>query len=153
MSSVSRSIDISAPPSRVWALISDLPRMGAYSPENTGGRWVRGGGPIFGAAFRGTNRRGLRHWITWAYVTDAEPGRSFSFRVGAGPLTVTIWSYAIEPIENGCRVTETWQDRRGAAVARLGDLLSGEHDRAGFTVRSIDQTLSRIKSDAEGVAS
>jgi Polyketide cyclase / dehydrase and lipid transport len=44
--------EVSARPSRVWALVSDLPRMGEYSPESTGDRWVRGGRPSAGAVLR-----------------------------------------------------------------------------------------------------
>lgn len=151
MPQVARSVDVDAPAELVWALVSDLPRMGDYSPENTGGRWVRGGGPVTGAVFRGTNRREYaRRWVTWAYVTQADPGRVFEFRVGAGPVTTAVWSFRIEPTERGCRLTETWQDRRSPLVAKLGDFLSGEPDRAGYTVRSIDQTLAALKAAAEG---
>ena len=34
--------DIAAPAATVWALVSDLPRMGEWSPENCGGQWVKG---------------------------------------------------------------------------------------------------------------
>ena len=34
--------DIAAPAEKVWALVSDLPRMGEWSPENAGGKWVKG---------------------------------------------------------------------------------------------------------------
>lgn len=149
MSAVSRSLEISAPADLVWSLVTDLPRMGEYSPENTGGKWVRGKGPEVGAVFRGINRRGRRRWTTWAYVTAAEPPTIFSFRVGAGPLTTTIWSYLIEPTDSGCLVTESWEDRRGPLIARLGDLLSAEPDRASYTGMSIEQTLARLKARAE----
>ena len=39
---LSRSIDVDAPPARVWDLVSDLPGMGRLSPENAGGSWLGG---------------------------------------------------------------------------------------------------------------
>ena len=33
---------IAAAPERVYELVSDLPRMGEWSPENTGGTWIKG---------------------------------------------------------------------------------------------------------------
>ena len=38
--SVSVTREISATPEVLWAMIADLPRMGGWSPENTGGRWA-----------------------------------------------------------------------------------------------------------------
>jgi uncharacterized protein YndB with AHSA1/START domain len=38
---VSVSRDVSATPEEVWKLITDLPRMGEWSPENKGGECQR----------------------------------------------------------------------------------------------------------------
>ena len=149
VTTVSSSIDISAPPARVWALVSDLPGMGRFSPENTGGRWSRGGGPAVGAVFRGTNGRGARRWSTRAVVTRSEPGAAFAFEVDVARLPVAQWSYALTPTEGGCRLTETWEDRRGALVSRLGQLTTGVQDRTAFTAKSIEQTLAAVKHAAE----
>ena len=46
------TLDVAAAPGVVWALVSDLPRMGRFSPENLGGRWLRGAtGPAVGVEF------------------------------------------------------------------------------------------------------
>ena len=37
------SIEINASPEAVYDLVSDLPRMGEWSPENVGGEWQGGG--------------------------------------------------------------------------------------------------------------
>ena len=58
---VSVTRDIAASPAKVWEMLSDLPRMGEWSPENTGGKWVRGAtGPAVGARFVGSNRNGKK---------------------------------------------------------------------------------------------
>lgn len=147
---LSRSAVVAAAPHRVWELVSDLPAMGEYSLENTGGAWVGGAtGPAVGAVFQGRNGSGLRRWSTRSTVTRCEPGRSFAFRVAAVGLPVAEWAYDVEPVDGGCRLTETWTDRRGGLITRIGRLVSGVSDREAFTVRSIEQTLERVKTRAE----
>jgi hypothetical protein len=80
---VSVTEDISASPGVVNELISDLPRMGEWSPESTGGRWLGGNGPGVGARFLGRSRSGRRRWSTLVTVMVADPGRRFAFRVTA----------------------------------------------------------------------
>jgi uncharacterized protein YndB with AHSA1/START domain len=147
---VKRSTDIAAPPERVWALVSDLPGMGRLSPENAGGRW-RGGatGPAVGARFRGTNRRGWRRWSTQVRVTACEPGRRFAFEVSSLGLAVSRWTYDIAPAAGGCRLTETWEDRRGRVIDVLGRLVTGVQDRSAFTAESIERTLAAVREAAE----
>ena len=147
---VSRSADVAAAPEEVLAVVSDLPGMGRLSPENTGGRWTGGAtGPRVGATFRGTNRRGARRWSTAAVVTAYEPGRAFAFDVAALGLPVARWSYEVAAVPGGSRVTETWTDRRGVLLRRLGGLLTGVGDREAYTARSIEQTLAAVKGRLE----
>ena len=48
--------EINASPETVFAMVSDLTRMGEWSPENQGGQWVKGAtGPAVGAQFKGRN--------------------------------------------------------------------------------------------------
>lgn len=149
---VSRSTSIAASADRVWELVSDLPGMGRFSPENCGGRWLGSAtGPALGARFRGRNGSGLRRWSTSCTVVRCEPGRAFAFEVHFARVPVALWSYEVEPTDTGCRLTETWQDRRSPAFARAGALTTGVSDRTGFTADSIEQTLSAVKAVAEQV--
>ena len=73
----------------MWALVTDLPRMGEWSPENAGGKWVKGAtGPALGAVFEGTNKNGFRRWTTNVTVIGCEPNKLFEFAVTSGPLEV-----------------------------------------------------------------
>jgi hypothetical protein len=149
-SSVSRTVDVDAAPERVWGLVSDLPRMGELSPENTGGSWRRGAtGPALGVRFRGSNRQGWRRWSTVVRVVECEPGRRFAFEVDSLGLAVSRWAYEIAERPGGCTVTESWQDRRGRAMELIGLAVSGVADRTEYTARSIDATLAAVKRQVE----
>ncbi|MGQ0839241.1 SRPBCC family protein [Actinokineospora sp.] len=150
--SISRSVDVAADPRRVWEMITDLPSMGTFSPENTGGRWVDGAiGPAVGAAFRGTNRNGGRQWHTKVTIVACEPERLFTFDVRT-PFGVRVsrWSYEITPTDAGCRLTEHWF-RVGSWFIRrfMGPRVTGRLDRPGYNVESIERTLAAVKAHAE----
>jgi hypothetical protein len=148
--SLSRSIDVDAPAGRVFDLVSDLPKMGELSPENTGGRWLKGAsGPAVGARFRGSNRNGWRRWSTVVRVVTCDPPQRFAFDVDSLGLGVSRWTYEIAPRPGGCTVTETWTDRRGRAMDLIGLAASGVSDRAGYTATSIERTLAALKARAE----
>lgn len=147
---VSSSITVAATPEHVYSLISDLPRMGRWSTENTGGRWVgRARGPQVGAWFVGTNRGTRRWWPTSTLVTGADPGRRFVFETRLGPVVAAQWAYEITPTDGGCRVTESWTDRRNGVVVLVGKHLTGVDDRVAHTREMIDTTLARLKETAE----
>jgi hypothetical protein len=148
---VSVTVHVDAPPDVVYRLVSDLPRMGEWSPENTGGRWLGGATPSTpGARFKGTNTNGSRSWSTTAKVTEATPGEAFVFDVVVGPIRIARWSYRITPASGGCDVTESWHDQRGGLAKRLGGRVSGVDDRATFAEASMRTTLERLKAAAEG---
>jgi Polyketide cyclase / dehydrase and lipid transport len=121
------SRDIAAPAEHVWALVSDLPRMGEWSPENTGGVWEDGvNAPAVGATLTGRNKNGFRRWSTKATVVACESGRVFEIAVTSGKLPIANWRYEFEPTAGGCRVTESWEDRRGPFIKVTGRVL-GDH--------------------------
>ena len=51
------SIEIETPPERVYELVSDVTRMGDWSPECTSCSWTDGAtGPAVGARFKARNK-------------------------------------------------------------------------------------------------
>jgi hypothetical protein len=142
--------DISATPDVVWALVSDLPRMGNWSPENDGGEWVKGAtGPAPGAKFKGRNANGSKQWSTGVTVLDATPGERFSFAVTSGPFKIAEWAFDIEATDGGCRVTETWSDQRGGLMKKLGGVASGVDDRVEHNRTGMEATLAGVAAAAE----
>jgi len=147
---VSVTREIAAPTEQVWAMVTDLTRMGEWSPENEGVEWlVEAKGPEAGATFRGSNRNGKKKWTTMGKVVDLEPTRLFSFRITAAGFKVAEWRYAFEPTDTGCRVTETWIDQRGRIAKALGKPVSGVAERESHNRLGMEQTLERLKAAAE----
>ena len=152
---VQESVHVEAPPELVWGLVSDLPRMGEWSPENTGGTWVGGAtGPAVGSRFKGTNRKGSRRWSTVSTVVECEEPRTMAWDVKAGPLPVARWSYRIEPDgDAACAVTETWEDQRAGWSARLTDAVLRSGPRGPHNRANMRTTLERLKAAAEASVS
>src|SRR5207244_4078239 len=95
---IEASIDIAAPGQLLYEMVSDLSRMGDWSPENQGGRWVGGAtGPAEGARFRGRNRSGWHRWSTVATIVTAAPGREVAWESRALGLRIALWRYRFEP--------------------------------------------------------
>jgi uncharacterized protein YndB with AHSA1/START domain len=150
---VSVSIDVAASPEVLWGLVSDLARMGEWSPECTGVKWAGSApgpaGPSVGAVFKGKNRNGIRRWSTKGTIMAVDPNRRIAWDIAALGLPGSRWGYAIEPSDGGCRVTESWEDKRGGVLKFLGPLATGVKDRAAHNEAGMRKTLDRLKAAAE----
>jgi hypothetical protein len=145
MSDIEVSRVIAASPETLYDIVSNLPKMGELSPENTGGMWVNGAtGPEVGAEFRGTNSRGTKHWATTAVVERADRGREFAFMVHVGPIKVARWGYRFEPVDGGTKVTETWDDLRNWVAKKAGHVTSGVKDRETHNKDTMTVTLGNL---------
>jgi Polyketide cyclase / dehydrase and lipid transport len=141
---------IAAGADRLYDLISDITRMGDWSPEACRGRW-RGSatGPAVGARFRGSNRSGWRRWSTDCEVTAAERGKRFAFRVSSIGMPVALWSYDFEPAGSGTRVVERWSDLRSSFLTVVSRPVTGVSDRVSHNQRTMEQTLAGLKAAVE----
>ena len=81
-------------------------------------------------------------------VTDSEPGRRFSFHVTAKGIPVADWGFDIEPTDGGCRVTQSWTDRRPGFFKPIAHLATGVGDRASHNRAGMEQTLDRLAAAA-----
>jgi hypothetical protein len=149
---VAETRDIAAPAKTVWELVSDLPRMGEFSPENVGGKWIKGAtGPAPGAIFSGKNKNGFRRWKTTATVVECEPGKVFEIAISMGPAAIANWRYEFKDIEGGCQVTESWGDHRKGWMRAMGRPV-GVHDGA-HAKGEMAATLARLAQAVEGSSS
>src|SRR6516165_10556761 len=106
------TVQMAAAPDKVWALVSDVTRIGEFSPETFEAEWLDGAtGPAVGALFRGHVRRneiGPVYWTT-CRVTDCEPGREFGFDVLVGSRPANHWHYRFAAQGDGTDVTESFR--------------------------------------------
>lgn len=147
------SIDIAAPPDEVYALVSDITRMGEWSPECIRCTWTDGTtGPAVGARFEAKNKGGRGPaWFNTPTVTAADPGREFAFnRHGPGIGSYT-WRYVLEPALGGTRLTESFDVERPLApvMTWITEKWTGSSDRDADLHRGMTTTLARLKAAAE----
>ena len=95
---LSDSIFVAVPPDELYALVSDVTRMGEWSPICKACWWDEGDGPEVGAWFTGRNETAERTWETRSQVVAADPGRKFAWQVNNGWVH---WEYTFEPEGGG----------------------------------------------------
>jgi hypothetical protein len=142
---------IARPARDVWSMVSNVRRMGEWSPETVSAAWVGGAsGPVAGARFKGRNRRGLVRWTTHVRVDEAEVGSTFVFTVlsgSRGKREATRWSYRFTPTpDGGCDVTESYEVLWEPGYARL---VFPPKRRQAQLDEGIATTLARLKTAAE----
>lgn len=144
------SVHMDAPVEKVWALVSDVTRIGEFSPETFEARWTRGStGPEVGAYFKGHVRRngvGPTYW-TPCQVTKCEPNRVFEFRVGTEDVAINNWGYRLEPSGDGTTVTEYFR-LEPKFYLRAYWLLLGKL-RGRTNAKGMRTTLERMKAVVE----
>ena len=144
------SIVVAVPPEQLYALVSDVTRTGEWSPTCAACWWDDGAGPDVGSWFTGRNVTPERTWETRSRVAAADPGREFSWLVGG---KLARWSYLLEPVEGGTRLTESWEFLPPGLTLfeeRYGEDASAQvAERTETAHRGIPVTLARIKEIAE----
>lgn len=140
-------IEINAPVSKVWALVSDVSRMPQWSPQC---RIMKALGPIRpGTRTINLNRQGAKFWPTTSVITEVVPERKFAFRI---PINTTVWSYELEPTATGTRLTETRHAENGVtavSTAITKAALGGVDTFETELLKGMNLSLERIKAAAE----
>lgn len=141
-------VEIDAAPLTVYELLSDITRMGDWSPECYRCEWLDGATTAaVGVKFRGHNRLGKARWTTDAIVTTADPGREFSFAVlHKSGREVTLWRYELRQVGGRTEVVESYRFMWCPIVNRIAQLpIPRDKQLRG----GIKETLQRIKVAAE----
>lgn len=146
----SDSVVVACSPAELYEMVSDVTRMGEWSPICKACWWDDGDGPRPGAWFTGRNETPSRTWETRSQVVTAVPGEEFTFVVGDGLVR---WSYRFEPEDGGTRLTESWEFLP-AGLARFAERYGAEADeqvaeRTAAARSGIPATLAAIKAAAE----
>lgn len=145
------SVEIDAPPARVWDLVSDVCRMPDWSPQVVSTRLRSGYDEAgLGAQFTNLNRHGEFEWKTRAEIVRFSAERELAFRVDENWV---VWSFELEPTSaGGTLLTQrrTTPDGISDLSLELTDGFMGGQE--AFTEALHDgmrQTLQRIKAAAE----
>ncbi len=144
------TVHMKAPADKIWELVSDVTRIGRYSPETFEGEWIDGAtGPAAGAKFRGhvkRNGKGPVYWTTCT-VLASEPGKEFTFGVGPSDRPLNVWSYTMAASGDGTDVTESFTLAPLWWLRLYWSLLGwarGKTNRNGMRT-----TLDRVKAEVE----
>ena len=144
---------MAADPEIVWDLVSDVTRIGEFSPETFEATWLRGAsGAAVGSYFKGHVKRngiGPVYW-TKCKVEHCVPGEDFGFVVMVGDREVNHWRYQLAPVGDGTEVTESFRLETRAWSKAYWTLLGWA--RGKTNERGMRQTLERIKAIAESEA-
>jgi uncharacterized protein YndB with AHSA1/START domain len=106
------SVKISASPEAIWAVISDVTRVGEWSGECRRCEWVGDArAPVPGARFRGRNHRGGVRWTRLNEVIGVARPHTLVWRtVARAPyLDSTEWRMSLVEEGEGTRVSESFQ--------------------------------------------
>ena len=147
------TVDIDAPPERVYDLVADIGRMGEWSPECVRCSWAKGSsGAEVGARFKARNKGGRGPaWFNTPTVTVAERGREFAFNRNGPGIGSYTWRYLLQPTPTGTRLTESYDAERplGSVMNWLTMKWTGSDDRDEDLHRGMTTTLARLKAAAE----
>ena len=144
------TVHMNAPAERIWELVSDVTKIGKYSPETFEAEWLEGAtGPAVGARFRGHVKRNGKGPIYWAEcsVTECEPNRLFTFGVGKPGKALNTWSYRLVPTSDGTDVTESFQLTPNLGLRAYWAVLGWARGRTNRN--GMQTTLDRIKAEVE----
>jgi hemerythrin-like domain-containing protein len=106
------AVEVAAPPAAVWEVVSDITRIGEWSHECAGGRWLgdaRAAAP--GVRFRGRNRNGLIRWSRTCELVTVDAPRELVWRTVPGLLypDSTTWSVSLLPAGGGTRIEQRYE--------------------------------------------
>ena len=142
------SIEIAASPEAVYDLVSDVTRMGEWSPESTGADWIDGGTGNKGDWFEGHNKSGDYEWHADCEVTVADVGKTFAYIVPPDFEHTTTWGYDIESTgRDTCKVTEWFN----APMLALPDVYPGKIDgRCENLEKACRTTMENLRATFAG---
>ncbi len=144
------SRDMTATPAAVFAAITDITRMGEWSPECVRAEWNEGfSAPAVGAMYTGHNKNGDKEWSIEAKIVDLVDNERFFFDCIVREFVFAKWGYSIEATDDGCQVTEHWQDLRPESSLERSAIVSGVADRVAHNRAGMEATLDRLAAAVE----
>jgi hypothetical protein len=144
----SDSILVASSAESLYDMVSDVTRIGEWSPVCKACWWDEGSSARAGDWFTGSNTTADRTWETRSEVVVAERGREFAFVVGGSYVR---WGYTFAAVGEGTRVTESWEflpggiamfkEKFGAdAQTQISSRTKAAHDGIPVTLAALKRT-------------
>jgi Polyketide cyclase / dehydrase and lipid transport len=156
-----RKITINQPADVLYDMITDVARIGEWSPVCKSAEWDEGAGAEVGAKFTGHNDDGARQWDMRCRVFVADPGKEFAWATvgmagnpdAENDAGLTRWGYTFTPVDGGTEVEESWE-LTPPAIEMFNQIPEEQQDMLVKTVwegtiTGMETTLANLKSVAE----
>ena len=140
------TIEIDAPPEAIYDLVTDVTRMGEWSPECVKCEWQGAPGQV-GSTFKGHNRSGPARWKTVARVEVADRPSEFTFATLYKDGPSTRWSYRFEGT-GPTKVTESFEAIKSPPLIAFAEKVF-LRNRQQQMEEGMRTTLARIKAAVE----
>jgi Polyketide cyclase / dehydrase and lipid transport len=157
---LTRRITVACSAAVLYDMISDVSRVGEWSPVCRAGESEDGSSPSVGAVFVGHNVTPGRSWDMRCRVFVADRGREFAFATIGTPGGddtnedgMTRWGYTFTAIEGGTDVEESWQ-LTPSGLETVNAMPEAQRDTIVETVMpntlsGMEETLANLKRVAE----
>jgi uncharacterized protein YndB with AHSA1/START domain len=134
---------VPVPPPALWALVTDVPAIGRWSPECLGAEWLDGAtGPLPDARFRAENRFGTVVRSAQGVVTEVVTERTFAWTMlDDEDRAASLWRYDLSPAAGGTVVRHSWEHGPG---------MTGMRDDASRDRSSVDRRLGVLARHMHG---
>ena len=136
---------IDAPPSAVWALVSDATTPVRFSEELQAVRWIDD------ERFVGRSAHSaIGEWETTCTVVTREPEREFGWVVGDPAHPSAAWRFTLEPAGAGTLLRQ-WM-RMGPAPSGLTPAIEARPDKEERIIaRRLDEHRANMQTTVEGI--
>lgn len=134
-------VTVDADPDAVWDVVRDVTRVGEWSHECRGAKWLDGATEaVPGARFRGRNRAGIVRWGRVCEVIEASP-RELAWRVVPTVMypDSTEWRIRLHEAEGGTRIEQTFKVVKGAKLLEpvYATMIPAHRDRTQALVEDL----------------
>ncbi len=145
-------IDIKAPASQVWPLVSDIDFGAEFSEEFLGARWAEPDSePAVGSMFIGSNKHpAIGEWDVECFLTHHEPEKNFGWCTSDASNPGARWRFELESIAGATRLR--YSLRLGPGRSGLSAAIDAMPDKEPKIIaRRLDEHRANMQKVVEAI--